>query len=350
MRPVCVPGAEGAADVIPVGTIVSCGKILGGLLKLHTNVFYDECRMPLRGVNGVIVAIKSFAGYGSNMTLCPHFKGLYDGSSKRLPPAVQYLDLALKVPKESPVLPREYVFRLLPAHEGSSGLAQETPETPVGHGSAIHDAEGRGKGHARRIHTQVGPDAPGDTSDLHSPNAGTLPVSTLKILKVCCQGDTYSLRDKKRRESGRSGQEVGENEAEGMGAGRESSGGEPTCSEKKRERQRMVREEVAEETRRMKRMKGHSEPVMGGDGGDVGERASGKRAPGMRGGQKHGVEKRLSKEEGAMASKKSRRPDGLTICEGQAMGGGDSAHPGTATAREPSEKSKRKPAGEEGDG
>ncbi|GBG88493.1 hypothetical protein CBR_g47963 [Chara braunii] len=160
----------------------------------------------------------------------------------------------------------------------------------------------------------------------------------------------YSLRDEKRRESGRSGQEVGGNDAEGMGDVRESSGGEPTSSEKKRKRHRMVREEVAEETRRMERMKRHSEPMMDGDGGDVGERALGKRVPGMHGGQEHGVEKRLSKEEGATTSKKARRPDGLTIREGQAMGGGDSAHPGAAAVREPSKKSKRKLAAEEGDG
>ncbi|GBG83555.1 hypothetical protein CBR_g37272 [Chara braunii] len=135
-----------------------------------------------------------------------------------------------------------------------------------------------------------------------------------------------------------------------MDAVRDISGGEPTSSEKKRERQRMVREEVAEETRRMKRMKGHSELMIGVDGGDVGERASGKRTPGMRGGQEQGAEKRLWKEEGASASKKARRPDGLTIREGQAMGGGDSAHLDAAATREPSEKSKRKLAAEEGDG
>ncbi|GBG78049.1 hypothetical protein CBR_g25985 [Chara braunii] len=348
MRPTCFPEVEGADDVLPLGTIVSFDKISGGLLKLQTNVLYDKCRLPLRDVKGVIVVIKSFTGYGSNMTLCPHFKGLYD--DKRLPLSVQYLGLALKVPKDRLVLPREYVFRLLPAHEGSSGLAQETAETPVGHGSAIQDAEGRGKGHARKIHTQVGPDAPGNTSDLHSPDAGTLRAGTLKILKACCQGDTYSLREETGRESGRSGQEVGGSEAEGMGAVRESSGGKPTSSEKKRERQRMVQEEVAEETRRMKRMKGQSEPVMGGDGGDVGERASGKRAPGIRGGQEHGVGKRPSKEEGATASKKAKRSGGLTICEGQAMGGEDSAHPGAAAIGEPSGKSKRKVAAEEGDG
>ncbi|GBG74058.1 hypothetical protein CBR_g17768 [Chara braunii] len=220
----------------------------------------------------------------------------------------------------------------------------------MGHGSAIQDAKGRGKGHARRIHTQVGPDAPGNTSDLHSPDAGTLRAGTPKTLKVRCQGDTYSLRDETGRESGRSGQEVGGSEAEGMSVVRESSDGEPTSSEKKRERQRMVREEVAEETRRMKRMKGQSEAVMGGDGGDVGERVLGKRAPGMRGGQEHGVGKRPSKDEGATASKKARRPSGLTIREGQTMGGGDSAHPGAAATGEPLGKSKRKVAVEEGDG
>ncbi|GBG82467.1 hypothetical protein CBR_g34843 [Chara braunii] len=348
MRPTCFPGAEGANDVLPLGTIVSFDKISGGLLKLQTNVLYDQCKLPFRDVKGVIVVFKSFAGYGSNMMLCPHFKGLYDG--KHLPLPVQYLGLMLKVPKERPVLSREYVFRLLPAHEGSSGLVQETAETPVGHGSAIHDVEGRGNGHTRKIHTQFGPDAPGNTSDLHSPDAGTLQAGTPKILKVRCQGDTYSLRDETGRESCRSGQEVGGSEAKGMGDVRESFGGEPTSSEKKRERQRMVREEVVEETRRMKRIKGQSEPVMGGDGGDVGECASGKRAPGMRGGQEHGVVKRTSKEEGATTSKKARGPDGLTIREGQAMGGGDSAHPGVAAAGEPSGKSKRKVAAEEGDG
>ncbi|GBG84079.1 hypothetical protein CBR_g37954 [Chara braunii] len=135
-----------------------------------------------------------------------------------------------------------------------------------------------------------------------------------------------------------------------MGVVRDSSSGEPTSSEKKRERQRMVREEVAEEIRRIERMKGHSEPMIGRDGGDVRERASGKRTPGMCGGQEQGVEKRLSKEVGAATSKKARRPDGLTIRDGKAMGGGDSAHPGAATAREPSKKSKIKLVAEEGDG
>ncbi|GBG90773.1 hypothetical protein CBR_g51280 [Chara braunii] len=74
---------------------------------------------------------------------------------------------------------------------------------------------------------------------------------------------------------------------------------------------------------------------MGGDGGGDGERASGKRP---------------TKEEGGTASKKARRPGGLTIREGQAAGGGDSADPGAAAAREPSGKSKRKVAAEEGDG
>ncbi|GBG59674.1 hypothetical protein CBR_g49940 [Chara braunii] len=120
-----------------------------------------------------------------------------------------------------------------------------------------------------------------------------------------------------------------------MGAVRESFGGEPTPSEKKCERQRMVREEVAEGTLRMKRMRGKSEAMMGGDGGDVGERASGKRS---------------SKEEGETANKKARRPGGLTIREGRAMGGGDSANPGAAAARDPSGKSKRKVEVEEGDG
>ncbi|GBG67193.1 hypothetical protein CBR_g84857 [Chara braunii] len=74
---------------------------------------------------------------------------------------------------------------------------------------------------------------------------------------------------------------------------------------------------------------------MGGDGGDDGERASGKRP---------------TKEDGGTTSKKARRPDGLTIREGQAVGGGDSTDLGAAAAREPSGKSKRKVAAEEGDG
>ncbi|GBG79121.1 hypothetical protein CBR_g28836 [Chara braunii] len=135
-----------------------------------------------------------------------------------------------------------------------------------------------------------------------------------------------------------------------MGIVRDNSGGEPTASEKKRERQKTVREEVAEQTRGMKRMKGHSEPMVGGDEGDVGERAWGKRTPGMRGGQEQGVEKRQSKQEGATTSKKTKRPAGLTIREGQAMGEGDSSRLGIASTREPSEKSKRKLAAEKGDG
>ncbi|GBG65080.1 hypothetical protein CBR_g49154 [Chara braunii] len=125
---------------------------------------------------------------------------------------------------------------------------------------------------------------------------------------------------------------------------------EPTSSEKKHERQKTVREEVAEQTRRMKRMEGYSEPMIGGDEGDVGERASGKRTSGMRGGQEQGVKKNQSKQEGATTSKNAKRPDGLTIHEGKAMGEGDSARLGIAAAREPSEKSKRKLAAEEGDG
>ncbi|GBG63742.1 hypothetical protein CBR_g39285 [Chara braunii] len=335
MRPTCIPDAGGAVNVLPLGTIVSCAKTPGGLLKLHTNGLYDECRLPLKGVKGVLVTIKSFVGYGSNMTLCSHFKGLYDDGNKCFPSPEQYLDLTMIVPKERPVLPREHVFRLLPPHEGSSDLAQETPGTAVGHESAIHDAGGRVKGFVRSFRTQVGPDAPGNTSDLHSQGTGTQRVGAPKLLKVHCGGDMYLLQDETRRESGRSGQDVGGNEAEGIGAVRESSGGEPTPSEKKRERQRMVREEVAEGTLRMKRMRGKLEAVMGGDGGDVGERASGKRP---------------LKEEGEMTSKKARRPGGLTIREGQAMGGGDSANPGVAAAREPSGKSKRKVAVEEGDG
>ncbi|GBG82154.1 hypothetical protein CBR_g34435 [Chara braunii] len=120
-----------------------------------------------------------------------------------------------------------------------------------------------------------------------------------------------------------------------MGAVRESSGGEQTPSEKKSERQRMVREEVAEGTLCMKRVRGKPEAVMGGDGGNDGECASGKRP---------------TKEDGGTASKKARRPGGLTIREGQAVGGGDSVDPGAAAEREPSGKSKRKVAAEEGDG
>ncbi|GBG79718.1 hypothetical protein CBR_g29982 [Chara braunii] len=74
---------------------------------------------------------------------------------------------------------------------------------------------------------------------------------------------------------------------------------------------------------------------MGGDGGGDGERASGKKP---------------EKEEGGTTSKKARRPGGLTIRIGQATGGGDLVDPGTAAAREPSGKSKRKVAFEEGDG
>ncbi|GBG82378.1 hypothetical protein CBR_g34752 [Chara braunii] len=294
IRPTCFPYVEGADHVIPLGTIVVCAKTHGGLLKLHTNGLYDECRLPLRGVKGVLVTIKRFAGYGSNMTLCSHFKGLYDGGNKRLPSPEQYLDLAQMVPKERPVLPREHVFRLLPPREGLSDLAQETPVAAVGRGSPIEDAGGRVKGHARRVHTQAGQDAPENTSDLHSQGTGTQRVCTPKLIKVRCGGDTYSLRDETRRESGRSGQDVGGNDAEGIGVVRESSGGEQIPSEKKRERQRM--------------------------------------------------------EEGGTASKKARRPDGLTIRKGQAMGGGDSVDPGAAAAREPSGKSKRKMAAKEGDG
>ncbi|GBG80445.1 hypothetical protein CBR_g30909 [Chara braunii] len=260
MRPTCVTDAGGAVNVLPLGTVISCAKIPGGLLKLHTNGVYDECRLPIRGVKGVLVTIKSFAGYGSNMPLCSHSKGLYDGGSKRLPSPEQYLDLAVMVPKERPVLPPEHVSRLLPPREGSSGLAQETPDTAVGRGSPIQDAGGRVKG--RSVHTQ-------------------------------------------------------------------------TPSEKKSERQRMVREEVAEETLRMKRMRGKPETLMDGDGGGDGECASGKKP---------------TNEEGGTTSKKARRPGGLTIREGQAAGGGDSADPGAAAAREPSGKSKRKVGAEEGDG
>ncbi|GBG84124.1 hypothetical protein CBR_g37999 [Chara braunii] len=74
---------------------------------------------------------------------------------------------------------------------------------------------------------------------------------------------------------------------------------------------------------------------MGGDGGGSGECASGKRP---------------TKEEGGTASKKARRPGGLTIREGQATGGGSSADPGAAASTEPSGKSKQKVTAEEGDG
>ncbi|GBG83546.1 hypothetical protein CBR_g37263 [Chara braunii] len=97
-------------------------------------------------------------------------------------------------------------------------------------------------------------------------------------------------------------------------------------------------------------MKGQSEPMIGRDDGDVRERASGKRTPGMRGGQEQGVKKRQSKQEGATTSKKAMRSSGLTIHEGQAMGEGDSARLGITAARESLEKSKRKLAAEEGDG
>ncbi|GBG86905.1 hypothetical protein CBR_g44361 [Chara braunii] len=229
MQPTCVTDAGGAVNVVPLGTVVSCAKTPGGLLRLHTNGLYDECRLPIRGVKGVIVTIKRFAGYGSNMPLCSHFKDLYDGGSKRLPSPEQYLNLALMVPKERPVLPPEHVFRLLPPREGSSGLAQETPGTAVGRRSPIQDAGGRVKG--RSVHTQVVPDALGNTSDLHSQCTGTQRVGTPKIIKVRCGGDMYSLRDETTRDSSRSGLDVGGNEAEGMGAVRESSGGVQTPSE-----------------------------------------------------------------------------------------------------------------------
>ncbi|GBG70319.1 hypothetical protein CBR_g6446 [Chara braunii] len=254
--------AGGAVNVVPLGTVVSCAKTPKGLLKLHTNGMYDECRLPIRGVKGVLVTIKSFAGYGSKMVLCSHFKGLYDDGSKRLPSPEQYLDLALMVPRECPTLLPEHVFRLLPPRDGSSGLTQETPGTGVGRGSPIQDAGGRVKG--RSVHTQVGPDAPTNTSDLHSLGTGTQRVGTPKLIKVRYGTDTYSLRDETRRDSSISGLDVGGNEAEGMDAVRESSGGEQTPSEKKIERQRMVREEVAEGTLCIKRMREKPEAVMGG--------------------------------------------------------------------------------------
>ncbi|GBG68101.1 hypothetical protein CBR_g2651 [Chara braunii] len=304
MRPAAFPDAKGAADVHPVGTILSSQKQSGGLLKLQTNIFYDMCRLPYKEVKGVMVSIKNFAGYDLNMLRCRHVKGLYDIKSMPLPPPLEYLDLALKVPKECSILPRDYVFRLLPAPEGSSDLAQETPLTKVGHESIIHDTEGQGVGHAGRSQLQIDPSpsrcASGDpVSSLTSPDAGTHRVATPKILKLHCQGDTYSLRDEARRESGSSGQEVGGNEVEGMGTVRGSSNGEPTSSEKKRERQKTLRDEVAEQTRYMKRMKGSSKPIIGED-------------------------------------------------EGQARGGGDSARQGIAAAGEPSQQSKRKLAAEEG--
>ncbi|GBG73792.1 hypothetical protein CBR_g17131 [Chara braunii] len=98
-----------------------------------------------------------------------------------------------------------------------------------------------------------------------------------------------------------------------MSVVRDSSGGEPTSSEKKCKRQKTVREEVAEQTRRMKRMKGHSEPMIGGNEGGVGECASGKRMPGMSGRQEQGVKKRQSKqeaEEGDGQKKPRRRKTG----------------------------------------
>ncbi|GBG60013.1 hypothetical protein CBR_g343 [Chara braunii] len=333
MRPTCVTDVGGAVNVVPLGTVVSCVKTPGGLLKLHTNGMYDECRLPIRGVKGVLVTIKSFAGYDSNMPLCSHFKGLYNGGSKSPPSPEQYLDLTRMVPRERPVLPPEHVFRLLPPREGSSDLAQETPSTAVGRGSPIQDAGGWVKGCS--VHTQVGPDAPRNTSDLHSLGTGTQRVGTPKLIKVRCGANTYSLRDETRRDSSRSGLDVGGNEVEGMGVVREISGGKQTPSEKKSERQRMVREEVAEGTLRMKRMGGKLEAVMGWDGGGDGEHALGKRP---------------TKEEGGTASKKARRPGGLTIREGQAAGGGDSVDPGAAITREPSGKSKRKVAAEDGDG
>ncbi|GBG67322.1 hypothetical protein CBR_g461 [Chara braunii] len=295
MRPTCVTNAGGAVNVVPVGTVVSYAKTSGGFLKLHTNGMYDECRLPIRGVKGVLVTIKSFAGYGSNMPLCSHFKGLYDGGNKRLPSPEQYLDLALMVPKERPVLP---------------------PERQSMFSGFCHPVRGR----------------PAWLKKLQG--TGTQRVGIPKLIKVRCGADTYSLRDETRRDSSRSGLDVGGNEAEGMGVVLGSSGGEQTPSEKKSERQRMVREEVAEGTLCMKRMRGKPDAVTGGDGGGDGECASGKRP---------------TNEEGGTTSKKARRPDGLTIREGQAAGGGDSADPGAAAAREPG-KSKRKVAAEEGDG
>ncbi|GBG89325.1 hypothetical protein CBR_g49035 [Chara braunii] len=79
------------------------------------------------------------------------------------------------------------------------------------------------------------------------------------------------------------------------------------------------------------------------------ERALGKRPPRLCGGQEEEVKKRHSKHEVATTSKKAKRVGGLTISEGQAIGGGNSAHQGIAAAGEPSHKSKRKLAVEEGD-
>ncbi|GBG81147.1 hypothetical protein CBR_g31823 [Chara braunii] len=326
LRSAAFPDAKGAEHVLPVGTILSFQKQAGGLLKLQTNVFYDICRLPLKGVKGAMVSIKNFAGYGSNMLRCRHFQGLYDSKSRPLPHPVEYLDLALKVDKERPVLPREYVFRLLPAPEGSSGLAQETPLTKAAQGSIIHGTEGHDVGQAGRSHLKLGPISSRSTSDgtvpsLASPDAGTHRVVTPKVLTLRCQGDKFSLRDETRR--------------------RESSGGEPTSSEKKRERQKAVREEVEEQTRHMKRMRGEEELMTGED-----ERVLGKRPARMRGGQEEGAKKRQSKKEPATASKKTKRDGGLTIVEGQAL---EDVGEGIAAAGEPSEKSKRKHAAEEGD-
>ncbi|GBG67149.1 hypothetical protein CBR_g81574 [Chara braunii] len=138
-----------------------------------------------------------------------------------------------------------------------------------------------------------------------------------------------------------------------MGVVRDNFGGESTSSEKKRERQKTVRDEVAEQTRYMKRMKGSSEPMIGEDEGDVVERVMGKRTPRMRGAQEEEVKKRQSTQEHGTTRKKAKRVGGLTIDEGQAveaMGEGDSTRQGITGTGVPSEKSKRKLAAEEGDG
>ncbi|GBG84040.1 hypothetical protein CBR_g37917 [Chara braunii] len=287
MRGPAIPEAAGATDVYPLGTITGYRKQSGGLLKLQTNILYDHCRLPFRGVKGVVVSVKTFAGYGSNMLLCRHFKVLYDAKRRPLPPPVDYLDLALKVPKERLILPRDYVFRLLTAHKGSFSSPRETPVTKVGHGSVILGIEGQGMEPTGGSQTPVPPAA---------------------------QGSAF--------------------------------GGGPSSSEQNRERQWRVREEVAEETRYMKRLKGSSESAIGGDEGGVVGHGTGKKMPRMRGGQED-VKKRQSNQETATTRKKTA--GGLTIGERQAEGERDSARGGVPVAGEPSEKSKRKLAAEVGD-
>ncbi|GBG77965.1 hypothetical protein CBR_g25896 [Chara braunii] len=188
MRGPAIPEVAGATDVYPLDTITGYRKQSGGLLKLQTNILYDHCRLPFRGVKGVIVSVKTFAGYGSNMLLGHHFKGLYDVKSRPLPPPMDYLDLALKVPKEHPILPRDYVFRLLTAHEGSFSSPRETPMMKVGHGSVILGTEGQGMGLAGGSQTPVAPAAHWSASGLTSPDAGFHRVATPKILTFVYQG------------------------------------------------------------------------------------------------------------------------------------------------------------------